>query len=115
MLNDPPPHAIAIIRELNAGDVGHETLADGAVLRYEGFSGMCWEAHVERFGDDGAADGVAVVEAEMHEQWLATHPGTRIAHSGWEGGCEPWDDCVHWAILEPITNDVRHHRGEKDA
>lgn len=96
------PSAIqTIIGELNAGDVGSDVFEGGVILRYEGFSDQCWEAHCQRFGDDADADSVKTVEAEMHEQWLAAHPGTIIATSDWEGGCEPWDDCVHWAILVP--------------
>jgi hypothetical protein len=99
-----PEHIRTHIDELNAGDVGHETFEDGAILRYEGFSDQCWEAHCQRFGDDADADSVAIVEAEIHEGWLKAHPGTIIATSDWEGGCEPWDDCVHWAILIPGTS-----------
>ena len=95
---DLPPNVQALVDELNAGDVGHETFPEG-VLRYEGFSDECWDTHERRFGLGGAADGVATVEAEMHEQWLEAHPGMVIAASSWEGGCEPWDDCIHWAWL----------------
>ena len=105
-----PDHIQTIIDELNASDVGHETFEDGTILRYEGFSDQCWEAHCQRFGDDADADSVKTVEAEMHEQWLTAHPGTIIATSDWEGGCEPWDDCVHWAILV-LENRIR--KGKK--
>ena len=96
-----PDHIQTIIDELNAGDVGHETFEDGTILRYEGFSDQCWEAHCQRFGDDADADSVKTVEAEMHEQWLTAHHRTIIAISDWEGGREPWDDCVHWGKLIP--------------
>ena len=100
---DIPQAVQAVIDELNAGDVGHEPFPDGTILRYEGFSDQCWEAHCERFGEDADAESVKTVEGEMHQQWLASHPGTAIVASDWEGGCEPWDDCVHWAVLAPFN------------
>lgn len=94
-----PADCQTLLSELNPGDVGHEVLSDGSVLRFEGFTDMCWEAHVNRFGNDGAAAGVAVVETEMHAQWLKAHPGMCISASGWIGGSQPWDECLHWVWL----------------
>lgn len=99
MIRNLPSDAQLLLNQLNAGDVGHEILSDGSVLRFEGFSDLCWQAHVDRFGEDGAYAGVAIVEAEIHQQWLSAHLGRQITSSGWEGGSQPWDDCFHWAWL----------------
>lgn len=95
---NPPESIQTHIGELNAGDVGHEEFPEG-ILHYEGFSDQCWQAHIERFGSEAGRDTVLVVETEMHADWLSRHPGHRIDASGWEGGQEPWDDCVAWAWL----------------
>ena len=101
MIYQVPEHIRTIIDELNAGDVGHQTFENGTILHYEGFSGQCWEDHCQRFGHDADAASVAIVEEEIHQDWLKAHPDMKIAVSAWEGGSEPWDDCVHWAVLIP--------------
>src|SRR3546814_10291737 len=92
-----PDDVQAFLNGLNAGDVGFEGFPEGRLLHFEGFSDQCWQAHEDRFGVDGAQEGVAIVESEIIADWLGRHPGASLLASGWEGGCEPWDDCIFWA------------------
>src|SRR3546814_21111659 len=59
------PDAVqAFLNGLNAGDVGFEGFPEGRLLHFEGFSDQCWQAHEDRFGVDGAQEGVAILESE---------------------------------------------------
>jgi hypothetical protein len=93
-----------LISELNAGDVGFETFPDGSVLRFEGFTDQCWQAYEERFGPSSSDNEIAIIESEMLCDWLARHPETLHHSSDWEGGNQPWDDCLFWAYLVPKSS-----------
>src|SRR3546814_7855288 len=60
-----PDDVQAFLNGLNAGDVGFEGFPEGRLLHFEGFSDQCWQAHEDRFGVDGAQEGVAIVESEI--------------------------------------------------
>src|SRR3546814_8249359 len=87
-----PDDVQAFLNGLNAGDVGFEGFPEGRLLHFEGFSDQCWQAHEDRFGVDGAQEGVAIVEYEIIADWLGRHPGASLLASGWEGGCEHGED-----------------------
>lgn len=93
------------LQELNPSDVGHKDLPDGTVLRFEGFTDECWQAHDERFGDEAEA-GVAIVEKEILSDWGKRHPGMRIMAFDWIGSPSPWEECIFWAHLIPEAKTI---------